>query len=346
MGPLGVLLVNLGTPDSPRAGDVRRYLRQFLSDPLVIDLPAPARWLLLHAVILPFRPRRSAAAYASIWTQGGSPLLVHSRAFAEGLAKELGEGFVVELAMRYGRPNVASALRRLAAAGVTRLVMLPLFPQHAASSSGSAIEHVREEIERVVELAEPAVLGAFYADPVFVGALWEASRERLRAFDPDHVLLSFHGVPERHVLRADPTRSHCLAQEDCCTTGDSTSWCYRAQCFATARAFAQAAGLAAERTSVAFQSRLGRTPWIRPYLDDRLVELAASGVRRLTVLCPSFVADCLETLEEIGLRGRDRWSELGGTGFELVPCLNAHPAWVAGVAGWVREAAREAAGRG
>jgi ferrochelatase len=335
----GVLLVNLGTPESPRVRDVRRYLREFLSDPLVIDLPAPWRWLLLRAVILPFRPRRSAAAYQAIWTDEGSPLLVHSRAFADSLTKELGEGFVVELAMRYGRPAVAPALRRMASAGVRRLVVLPLFPQHAASSSGSAIEHVRKELARVEGLPEPTLLGAFFADPSFVGALVEASEERLRPFAADHVLLSFHGLPERHVLRADPSGVHCLAREDCCTSGDSVGWCYRAQCFATAHAFARAARLAPDRTSVAFQSRLGRTPWIRPYLDDRLVELAASGVRRLAVVCPSFVADCLETLEEIGLRGRERWSELGGAAFELVPCLDSHPAWVECAAAWIRDEA-------
>jgi ferrochelatase len=336
MGLQGVLLVNLGTPDSPAVRDVRRYLREFLTDPLVIDLPAPARWLLLHAVILPFRPRRSAAAYAAIWTEAGSPLLVHSGAFAASLAETLGAGFVVELAMRYGRPAVAPALVRMASAGVTDLIVLPLFPQHAASSSGSAIEHVRAECVRVGGLPEPHVLGPFFGEPAFVGALAEVSRERLRAFDADHVLLSFHGLPERHVLSADPSGAHCLTREDCCSDPEAVGWCYRAQCFATARAFATTAGLASERTSVAFQSRLGRTPWIQPYLDDRLVELAAAGVRRLAVLCPSFVADCLESLEEIGMRGRERWSELGGTDFALVPCLNSHPAWVACAAEWVR----------
>jgi ferrochelatase len=150
------------------------------------------------------------------------------------------------------------------------------------------------------------------------------------------VLVSFHGLPERHVLAADPSGHHCLAQEGCCSDPEAVGWCYRAQCFATARAFAATAGLAPERSSVAFQSRLGRTPWIQPYLDDRLVELATAGVRRLAVLCPSFVADCLESLEEIGIRGRERWSELGGTAFELVPCLNSHPAWVECAAAWIR----------
>lgn len=339
-GPTGVLLVNLGTPESAQVGDVRRYLREFLGDPLVIDLPAAARWLLLHAVILPFRSRRSAAAYRAIWTEQGSPLLVHSREFAAALAEELGEGWVVELAMRYGQPAVAPALRRLAAAGVERLVVLPLFPQHAASSSGSAIRHVRAEAAAQGPLPEPRLLGPFFADPAFVSALAQVSRERLRSFAADHVLLSFHGLPERHVRRADPSGSHCLAREDCCSSREALSWCYRAQCFATARALTDALGLSAERSSVAFQSRLGRAPWIRPYLDDRLVELAAAGVRRLAVICPSFVADCLETLEEIGIRGRERWRELGGSAFELVPCLNAHPAWVAGAARWVRESAR------
>jgi ferrochelatase len=344
MGPHGVLLVNLGTPDSPSVRDVRRYLREFLSDPLVIDLPAPARWLLLHAVILPLRPRRSAAAYAAIWTEAGSPLLVHSSAFAASLAEELGEGFAVELAMRYGRPAVAPALRRMASAGVTDLMVLPLFPQHAASSSGSAIEHTRAEATRVGGLPEPRILGPFFDDPAFVAALAKVSEERLRAFDPDHVLMSFHGLPERHVREADPSGRHCLAEDRCCSDPEALGWCYRAQCFATAEAFATTVGLAAERTSVAFQSRLGRTPWIQPYLDDRLVELAAAGVRRLAVVCPSFVADCLESLEEIGIRGRERWSELGGTAFELVPCLNAHPAWVECAAAWIRDEARRTRG--
>ena len=334
----GVLLVNLGTPASPSVGDVRRYLREFLSDPRVIDLAAPARWWLLNAVILPFRPRRSAHAYASIWTPEGSPLLVHSRALAEGVGKALGPGFRVELAMRYGEPSIAGALDRLDADAVERVVVLPLFPQYAASSGGSALEAVYREAGRRWNVPPIGALPAFYDDPGFLRALAEVTRPPLERFRPDHVLLSFHGLPERHVRKSDRTGAHCLARPDCCDAlGEANRDCYRAHCFATARGLAARLALPAERWSVAFQSRLGRTPWIRPYTDLRLPELARAGVRRLAVACPSFVADCLETLEEIGIRARAQWRELGGEHLLLVPCLNAHPLWVETLAGWLRQ---------
>jgi ferrochelatase len=333
----GVLLVNLGTPASPHVGDVRRYLREFLSDPRVIDLPAPLRWLLLRAVILPFRPRRSAHAYASVWTPQGSPLLVHSRALAEGVAKALGPGHRVELAMRYGEPSIGGALDRLDAEGVERIVVLPLFPQYAASAGGSALEAVYREAGRRWNVPPIDALPPFYDDPGFLRALAEVARPHLERFRPDHVLVSFHGLPERHVRRSDRSGSHCLARADCCDAIDPANRdCYRAHCFATARGLAGRLALPAERWSVAFQSRLGRTPWIRPYTDLRLPELAGAGVRRLAVACPSFVADCLETLEEIGIRARAQWRELGGEDLLLVPCPNAHPLWVETVAGWIR----------
>ncbi|MEN8181714.1 MAG: ferrochelatase [Myxococcota bacterium] len=334
--PIGVLLVNLGTPDSPGTRDVRRYLREFLSDPLVIDLPAPLRWLLLHAVILPFRPGRSARAYRAIWTEQGSPLLVHSRSFATALAKDLGGDYHVELAMRYGRPSLGPALERLQATGVERLIVVPLFPQQAAPSSGSAALHVRAGVERTKGLPEPEILGPFFDDPAYVAVLAEGTQAALDTFEPDHLLMSFHGLPVRQILATDPTGRHCLASENCCLGGEAVRWCYRAQCLSTARALASALGLPDERSSIAFQSRLGRTAWIRPYLDDRLVELATAGVRRLAVVCPSFVADCLESLEEIGIRGRERWLGLGGQDFHLVPCPNAQPAWVSAVADRIR----------
>jgi ferrochelatase len=329
----GVLLVNLGTPDSPRVADVRRYLREFLSDPRVIDVPALWRWLLVHAVILPFRPRRSARAYAAIWTDRGSPLLVHSRALAASVAKALGEDFAVELGMRYGRPSIPDALERLA--GAERLLVLPLFPQYASSSSGSALEAVLRRVARRTNLPELETLPPFCDDPGFVSAL--AERVRATGFQADHLLLSFHGLPERQVRRADPSGALCLAREDCCDRlGPDNRRCYRAQCFATARALATRLELAPGAWSVAFQSRLGRTPWIRPFTEEALDALAARGVRRLAVACPSFVADCLETVEEIGIRGRERWLAAGGEAFELVPCVNAEPGWVETVAGWIR----------
>jgi ferrochelatase len=304
-------------------------------------LPAPARWWLLNAVILPFRPRRSAHAYASIWTDAGSPLLVHSRALAEGVARALGPGFRVELAMRYGEPGIARALDRLDAQRVSRVLVLPLFPQYAASSGGSALEAVYREAGRRWNVPGIEVLPPFYEEPGFLRSLAEAARPALAAFRPDHVLLSFHGLPERHVRKSDRSAAHCLARAECCdAVVDANRDCYRAHCFATARGLAARLELPAGGWSVAFQSRLGRTPWIRPYTDLRLPELARDGVRRLAVACPSFVADCLETLEEIGIRARAQWRELGGEELLLVPCPNAHPLWVETVAGWLRARAR------
>ena len=336
--PTGVLLVNLGTPDSPRAGDVRRYLREFLSDPRVLDMPAALRWALLNLVILPARPRRSAAAYASIWTERGSPLLVHTRDLAAGLARELGDGFRVEHGMRYGRPGLRDALERLEAAGVGRMLVLPLFPQYASSSGGSALAAVLRWAEGRWNVPVLQILPPFYDEAGFVACLAERLHTTLRDFDADHVLFSFHGLPERHIRRSDPSGRHCFASEACCAgITPANAHCYRAQCFATARAVAHRLELPAERTSVAFQSRLGRTPWIRPFTDEVLPELAARGVRRLAITCPSFVADCLETLEEIGIRARAQWDEVGGKELRLVPCLNAAPAWIDTLARWLRE---------
>jgi ferrochelatase len=336
----GVLLANLGTPDSPSVPDVRRYLREFLSDPLVIDLPAPLRWLLLNAVILPFRPRRSAHAYASIWTPEGSPLLVHGRALAKALGARLGPDLPVALGMRYGQPSIAEAVDALRAAGAARLVAVPLFPQYAASSTGSAIARAREVVAARAPALPLAIAPPFYAAPGFIAAFAARARPALAAFRPDHVLLSYHGLPERHVRREDPTGRHCLASPSCCDAiVAANANCYRAQSFATSRALAAALALPAGRWSVAFQSRLGGG-WIQPFTDRVLPELAERGVRRLAIACPSFVADCLETLEEIGLRAREQWQDLGGTDFLRVPCPNAEPEWVEALAGLVREAAR------
>ncbi|MDH3211045.1 MAG: ferrochelatase [Myxococcales bacterium] len=336
----GALLVNLGTPDSPRVRDVRRYLREFLSDPYVIDLPAVPRWLLLNLVILPLRPRSSARAYGKVWLPEGSPLRVHGQALQEAVAAELGEGYVVELAMRYGRPSIPSALERLAAADVARIVALPLFPQYSTAATGSVVAKVFDTVERISSIPPVETLGPFYDDPGFIAAFAAVARLRLDAFRPDFVLMSFHGLPERHLRKADVHGPHCLASERCCdAVAEVNRNCYRAQCFATARTLASALDLATEAYGVAFQSRLGRTPWIRPYTDEVLPELARKGVRRLAIVCPAFVADCLETLEEIGIRGREQWHALGGEDLTLVPSLNADPAWVRATADLIRSAA-------
>jgi ferrochelatase len=335
----GVLLVQLGTPASPGSGDVRRYLREFLSDPLVIDLPAPARWLLVNGVIAPFRAPRSAHAYRAIWRPEGSPLRVESEALAAALAKALGEGFRVELGMRYGAPRLEDALERLADAGARRVVVAALYPQHAESSRGTALLAVKRWAAGRAGAPELAILPPFFAEPGFVAAVAAAARPALAALRPDHVLMSYHGLPERHVLRADPSRERCLARPDCCTQPGSTDFCYRAQCLATTRAVARALELAPERVSTSFQSRLGRARWIGPSTDAALVSLAGRGVRRLLVLCPSFTADCLETLEEIGIRARERWlGELHGEAFALAPCVNDSPPFVEYLAGQVRAA--------
>ena len=334
----GALLVNLGTPDAPTTAALRRYLREFLGDPRVLDLPAPLRWLLLNLVILPRRPRRSAEAYAKIWTEVGSPLLLHSRALLAGVRERLGDALPVALGMRYGSPSITEAVAELVDAGVRRVVVLPLFPQYAEAATGSALARVREVVAARPEDIELVEIASFHDDPGLIAAWSAVAGERLRAFDPDHVLLSYHGLPERQVTRADETNS-CLSSETCCEQASAAMrGCYRAQCFATTRALCEVLPIEPSRASTCFQSRLGRTPWIRPHTDAVLPQLAERGVRRLAVLCPAFVADNLETLEEIGMQARDQWEALGGEAFELLPCPNADPVWVDAVSALLRQA--------
>jgi ferrochelatase len=331
----GLLLLNLGTPDDPQVPAVRRYLRQFLSDPRVIDIHPIARWLLLNLVILPFRPAKSAEAYRTIWTERGSPLLFYTRDLAERVQHELGAGWRVAVGMRYGRPAADQALAELHLAGCSPIHVLPLYPQYASASTGTALEQIYAAAARYPVTPVLRVLPDFYQDPRFI----EPAAALARPVVPhaDHVLFSFHGLPERQVKASDFSGSYCLATAACCDQlGLANRSCYRAQCFATARALARTLDLPPERTSVAFQSRLGRTPWIRPYTDEVIPELARRGVRRLAVLCPSFTADCLETIEEIGARGVEQFRQAGGEHLDLVPCVNADPAWARGVADMAR----------
>ncbi len=336
--PVGVLLLNLGTPDSPKVGDVRRYLRQFLSDPRVINLPRPLRWLLLNLVILPFRPRRSAAAYQLIWTPEGSPLMHFGRSLTAGVSDALGDPFHVELAMRYGSPSIEQGLTTLLATDPASIVVLPLFPQYAIASTGSALAEVARVLE-TIETPPPVIaMGAFYDHPSFIAAMAAVAEPVLKQFEPDHVVMSFHGLPEWQVRELDASEHHCLVKPDCCDAVCAENRnCYRAHCFATARALESALALKREDTSLVFQSRLGRTPWLEPDLVDVLPQLAARGVKRPAVFCPAFVADCLETVEEVGIRARAQWLELGGEELCLVPCVNAEPVWVEGVVSMIRE---------
>jgi ferrochelatase len=334
----GALLVNLGSPRAPRTADVRRYLREFLNDPRVIDLPTLPRRLLLETVILPFRPARSAEAYRKIWTEDGSPLLVHGRALTEAVRGRLGTEFPVELGMRYGEPSIADGLTRLLDAGVDRVVVVPLYPQHASSTTGSVLQKTFEKAGSRWIVPDLVTVPAFYAREDFRRAFAAVGRPVLDATRPDLVVMSYHGLPERQIRRGDPS-GRCLADEHCCDAiGEANRNCYRAQCVATSRFLAEALGIPPDRTLVTFQSRLGRTPWIRPYTDLTLAELPRRGVKRVAVFSPSFVADCLETLEEIGIRGKDTFLAAGGEAFALVPSLNEHPLWVDAVAAMIREA--------
>jgi ferrochelatase len=342
----GVLLSNLGTPDDPSPAAVRRYLKEFLSDPRVLDIGAIARWALLNLVVLPSRPAKSAAAYAQVWSEAGSPLLVHGRALQAAVQARLGDDFVVELGMRYGQPSIAGALDRLRVAGADRIVFFPLYPQYASSSTGSSIE----ELYRIAgaRWVTPSIASVppFYDEGGFIRAFAEVGRPVIERERPDHVLFSYHGLPERQVQKTDDTGAHCLRSATCCEAIVAANRnCYRAQCFATTRALVAALSLTLPH-SVTFQSRLGRTPWIKPYTDVVLPELAKKGVRRVVVFCPAFVADCLETLEEIGIRARRDWLAVGGEALTLVPSLNATPAWVDAVVALVHDHARTLERRG
>ncbi|MFT5291582.1 MAG: ferrochelatase [Planctomycetota bacterium] len=325
----GVLLVNLGTPDAPRKREVRRYLREFLSDPRVLDLSILGRTALLYGAILPFRPKRAAAAYREIWGPEGSPLLTHSKELRAKLEAAL-PGVPIELAMRYGRPDLPNGLKRLMDAGCDQIVVLPLYPQYASSSTGSTVEAVYRLASKHWNTPHLRIIPPFFADPGYISSMAAVARPILDEHQPDHVLLSYHGLPVRHVQKSSPNDAQCgLDDGTCCATlRASNRNCYRAQCIETSRLLRRELGLVEADTSITFQSRLGRTPWIRPYTDQVIPELARRGVKRLAVLEPSFVADCLETLEEIGQRAKADFLAAGGEELILIPSLNAHPSWV------------------
>jgi ferrochelatase len=325
----GLLLVNLGTPDAPRTPEVRRYLREFLSDPRVFDMPALERALVLNLFILPFRPRRSAEAYRKIWTERGSPLLFHGQDLAAKLRSRLGPEVAVELGMRYQNPSIRVALERLRDQGAERIVVLPLFPQYSSAAWGSAVEKVFGEAGRLWNVPALEVVPPFFDHPAFLDAHREVARRATADFGADFTLMSFHGLPERQVVKSDRTGGrHCLRDGCCATMVSSNRYCYRAQCFATARGIAERLGLPEDRWEVTFQSRLGRDPWIRPFTDERVIELARRGTARLAVMSPAFVADCLETLEELAIRAKEDFVANGGGELRLIPSLNSEEVWV------------------
>jgi protoporphyrin/coproporphyrin ferrochelatase len=321
-----ILLVNLGSPDSPAVPDVRRYLNEFLMDERVIDVP----WLMrrfIVGMILINRPKESAHAYQSIWTKEGSPLVVISRNVQKRLQARV--SVPVELAMRYQKPSIESAIRKLAGQGIDDVLLIPLFPHYAMSSYETAVVRVQELAGKLAPKMKITVQRPYGDAPDYIAAL-VASAGRFLQQEFDYLLFSFHGVPERQIKKSDPTHAHCLATSSCCSTpSEAHKFCYRHQCFRTAEEFAKAAKLPAGKWSVSFQSRLGKDPWLKPYTDFELERLAKNGVKKILVLSPAFVSDCLETVEELGIRGKQTFLEAGGGQFQLIPCLNEHPAWIA-----------------
>ena len=320
-----LLLVNLGSPASTRVEDVRRYLNQFLMDPYVIDLPWPLRRLLV-SLILWKRPAASAHAYASIWWEEGSPLIVLSRRLQAAMGERWTHG-PVELAMRYAEPSIEGALQRLAEQGVRQVTVVPLYPQFADSTTTTVLQEIRRVMAQRGFGYALDYLPPFFAEERYQQALVASAQPHL-AQGFDHLLLSFHGIPESHIRKRVKNPKHDLtATSSRGVSEDTLALCYRSQCLRTAELFAERAGLKDGQWSVSFQSRLGRAKWIEPYTEPTLEALAAQGVKKVLVMCPAFVADCIETLEEIGDRGREVFQAAGGEELVLVPCLNDHPQW-------------------
>jgi protoporphyrin/coproporphyrin ferrochelatase len=325
----GVLLVNVGTPDSAKTPDVRRYLNEFLSDPRVIDIPAFARFLLLRFIILPFRSSKSSHAYKSIWLPEGSPLMVHSQNLGQSVSRILGDKYAVEVCMRYQNPSIDSAVRKLLAKGANKIVIFPLFPQYSSAATGTVFEKVGKIVNSMWNVPQLIYIPPFYDNPGFIESFSLIAKQKMEGFNPDFVLFSYHGLPERHIKKSDLSNgNYCFVNEKCCEEiCAKNSYCYRAQCYATTRSIVKRLELQDGSYTTSFQSRLGRSPWIKPYTDLVLPELAQKGFKKIAVICPAFVADCLETLEEIKIRAKDQWLSLGGEDLILVPSLNSDPYW-------------------
>lgn len=317
----GLLLINLGTPDAPHPSAVRRYLAEFLRDKRVIDLPALLRYPLIYGAILPFRPKQTTKAYQKIWTDEGSPLLIHSLNLQKKLQEHLGEQWLVSMGMRYGKPQLKESLDQLK--HCEQLTILPLYPQYSSAATGSCLEKVLSFIAAKTTIPSLRIIRDFYQEPGFIAA--QAALIKPALDKNDYLLLSYHGIPERHLINSGCPK---ICTTACVPVGEVNQACYRAQCYSTTRALAQELQLTDTQYGMSFQSRLGRTPWIKPYTDEILAELIRKGVRRLAIACPSFVADCLETLEEIGIRAKAQWLALGGESLTLIPCVNASDIWV------------------
>ncbi len=332
----GVLFVNLGSPDSTKTKDVRKYLDEFLMDERVIDIPYWKRYLLIKGIILNTRPKKSAEAYKKIWWKEGSPLVVISKRFTQKVAKKL--DIPVALGMRYGSMSIEKGIEELIHQGVKEILLIPLYPHYAMSSYETVIEKAKAINRKSFPTIKMEVLPVFYKNEAYIKAMSNNLKQHLQGFDYDHILFSYHGIPERHILKSDPTKSHCKLDDTCCNTGSKAHrTCYRHQCFETTKAIAKALDLKEGTYSNSFQSRLLKDPWLKPYTDFEFERLAKEGKKKLAVITPAFVADCLETLEEIAIRGKEDFLIAGGKEYKHIPCLNDNDDWVQVMAAWIEQ---------
>jgi protoporphyrin/coproporphyrin ferrochelatase len=333
----GIILMNLGSPDSTEVKDVKRYLDEFLMDKRVIDYPYLLRLLLVKGIIVPFRAPKSAHAYKSIWTKEGSPLIVLTKQLQQALAQRLSDPVFVS--MRYGNPTPAAAYNELLkqSADLEEVVLMPLYPHYAMSSYETAVEYMKEVHQKNGYRFRLTTIKPYYDNVDYIHALSESIRPYLQR-GYDKVLFSYHGVPERHILKGDITGNHCLQSPDCCQKSSAAhEFCYRHQCFRTTELVTTALQIPQSKFELSFQSRLGRDKWLTPFTAARLRDLPNEGIKNLLVACPAFVSDCLETLEEIAEQGRETFLHAGGESFTMIPCLNIHPLWVNTIAKWITE---------
>ena len=336
----GLLLLNLGSPDSPSVKDVRRYLNQFLMDEYVIDVPYILRALIVKCFVLPFRPKKSAEAYSEVWTERGSPLITISQDYYEGVKKQL--NVPTELAMRYGNPSIPSALKKLKEAGVQKLLVFPLYPHYAMSTTLTGQVEVESQIKKLNYNIETKYIEPFYEDKNYIEILSETISSFVKKKSFEHLIFSYHGLPERHLRKTDPTKEHCMKVSDCCNNPSvAHSKCYKAQTVKTTDGVVKTLGLAPNQYTIAYQSRLGSDPWIKPFTEDTVIKLAKEGKKHIHVVCPAFVADCLETLEEIQMGLQETFEENGGETLTLIPCLNVNQKWIDLSVNWVNDSLKE-----
>jgi ferrochelatase len=332
----GVLLVNLGSPESPDPKDVKVYLDEFLMDERVIDLPSFLRTLLVRGIILNTRPKKSAKAYKKIWWKEGSPLIVLSKRLLQKMEAKV--QLPLALGMRYGKPSIQSGLQELADKGVTEVLLVPLYPQFAMATTETILVLAESLRQKHFPQMEFTTLPPFYKHPDYIRVLSQSIEESLKGKEWEHLLFSYHGVPERHIRKSDSTKSHCKIDGQCCQTASPAhQFCYRHQCFETTRLVAEYLELKSDSYSTSFQSRLGLDPWLQPYTDKTVAKMAQSGVKNMAIVTPAFVSDCLETLEEIGMEAVEDFEEKGGDHLHVIPCINDREDWVNVMSRWVDE---------